>query len=308
MFGPKLCVSESPCLGVWKKLHGSKRHSSNVIRNSYKANLSPIGTIWNTKVPTSFKYFLSMGVSALTVINLSHEILITLAPPLGIMTFYAYKKRRTHEFKRESAKIVPSTMEDYFSKENKVRIKRYHESAMENLEAGIENEYDNFKFQLVELTMSRILDFLSLGERNHSLYKMMIDENQQFSIKLNKDDIETFTVLYLPLSNLEDEGAIEEKSGTFIKFSMPFYSSSNVDTARKNGTVEVYLLEVKSDEAFIDYNIKIVITPYRWLIRPTDKLVIDRIPGKDIYVSEMLQKNKNRKYDDRENEEDITFE
>lgn len=310
MIRSKLWVTESPSVRTWKKLHGSKRHSSNVIRNSYKANLNPISTIWNTKVPTSFKYFLFMAGSALTVTNLSHEILITLGPPTGIMSFYANKKWRSHEFKRESAKIVPSTIEDFLSKENKVRIKKYDESALENLDVGIENEYDNFRIQLVELTIRRILDFLSVGERDHSLYKSMIDENQQFSIKLKRDDLETFTVLYLTLSNLQDEGDIADKNRMFIKFSLPFYSSSNIDTTKKKGTVEVYLLEVENSEDFIEYNIKIMITPYKWLIRPIDKLVIDKISGKDIYLSGMLQNsNRNaRQHDDRDNEEDITFE
>lgn len=267
--------------------------------------------IWNTKISSTFKYFSLITITAASISHIHYNILITVGPPLLLGSWYLYKWWFKHQYLTETRKIVPTSKADLDSDDNTIRIKKYDETDVSNVINGIDNEFDYFKRQLIEIIERRIIDYtIESQDKDNSIFSLFIDDNRQFSIKLNENDVETFIVLTASIPNLEDKelGPPEPRFEEFIKFSIPFYSSKDSSSRRRLGLIECYLLETEHNHEanYIQYKIAIEISPFKWLTLGQNKLLINSIGTKGIYESKMLLDDDKKPRQYKDDQEEIT--
>jgi len=297
-----------------KPLFGRK-YSSLPPRKSYHANLSPISLLWNTKVSPTFKYCSSIAIVAISMSHIHPNIIITVGPPVLLGSWYLYTKWRKIQYATEFQKLIPKSKEEFNSKDNDIIIKKYNEAEISNVLNGIDNEFDNFRRQVIEITERRIIDYIILNQDQHNrMFSLFIDENKQVSVKLNENDIETFILLSAPVPDFdsiednETSSPSQQNFQDFIKLSLPFFSSKDASNRKRLGIIECYLLKMNNTQEtdHIEYKILIEISPYKWLVESKDKLVIKYIEGQGVYTSKMYDEAKEAKKSKDQDDEEIT--
>lgn len=292
-----------------------RNYSSLPPRKSYHANLNPISLLWNTKVSPTFKYCSSIAIVAISMSHIHPNIIITVGPPVLLGSWYLYTKWRKIQYATESQKLIPKSKEQFNSKDNDIIISKYNEAEISNVLNGIDNEFDNFKRQVIEIIERRIIDYIILNQDQHNeMFSLFIDENKQVSIKLNENDIETFIVLSAPVPDFdsiedsETRSPLQQNFQDFIKLSLPFFSSKDASNRKRLGTIECYLLKMNNTQEtnFIRYKILIEISPYKWIVESKDKLVIEYIEGEGVYTSKMFNEAKKSRKSESQDDEEIT--
>lgn len=270
---------------------------------SYRVNKSPIDLIWNYKIPLSAKYFSGLLAGSYGLTHVHPNVLVTLGPPVIIGSYIAYRYYHKTQFEKLFNKIKPKNIEAWENESDSIRIERYDEQDIGNVIQGVENEFDNFRAQIMQLTETRILDYISNirghSRSNEEIVKLFIDENDQFNINLDDSNIETFINIKVeaPKFDLQETNHITD----FIKLSTPFYSSKDIENRERLGIVSIYLLEVPQEgKSYQEFKIMIEIEKYSIINK--HKLIIKEIPGGKVYKSDKLLKKK----DKQEEYEEIT--
>lgn len=232
------------------------RFNSKVVRpprNTFVPILNPLQLTWHTRVPSGAKLSGALGSVAGLLTHVHPNILVTLGPPSLLFGYYAYRytmqKYRGREISRVSATSSEPTKQDI------VRIQTYDESSIENVRIGLETQFDHFKSQIIELVERRIIDYVGNEPELKGVCRNLIDENSQFNVNVHADDLDTFIILETSDKN------------EFIKLSCPLYSSKDIIKRRRIGSCEIHLLEQKRTPAFIEYHIRICISPYKFFSR-----------------------------------------
>ncbi|ODV79012.1 uncharacterized protein CANTADRAFT_26094 [Suhomyces tanzawaensis NRRL Y-17324] len=249
-------------------------------RNSYIPTKTPIQAFWYNRVPSSVKYFGLIGLSAFTFTHVHPNVLVTVGPPVLVAGYYGYKQLMKRIYQRETKKLT-----EVKPGNDIVQIRKYDESEMYNVLNGLENQFQHFTHQILEVAEKRIVDYVIEVETRGllenrtvtSISQMFMDENHQISVHLGKD-LETFVMLKVG----EDD---------FIKLSLPFYDSN--DRKRRLGTVQIYLLQQESKneaESFIQYRMGIEISQY---MKPGS--IFFTSVGEGVYKSKVLLDNESDK-------------
>lgn len=294
----------------------ARNYSSLPPRKSYHANLSPISLLWNTKVSPTFKYCSLIAILSISMSHIHPNIIVTVGPPVLLGSWYLYSKWMKLQYATETEKLIPKSKKEFNSKDNDIIIKKYNEAEISNVLNGIDNEFDNFKRQVVDIIERRIIDYIISNEdQRNDMFSLFIDENKQVSIKLSENDIETFILLSASVpdfDSIEDNEASlsqsERKFQDFIKLSLPFFSSKDTSNRKRLGTIECYLLEMSNTQEtdHIKYKILIEISPYKWFVTSKEKLTIKYIEGEGVYNSKMFNEAKKSRESEEQDDEEIT--
>lgn len=285
-------------------------------RKSYNANRTAI-QLYLSRVPSAAKYFGGVILSAYSLIHLHPNTIITLGPPIGLGSYYLYKRWMRKQRNAQILKIIPPNKSEFQKIDDRIRIKAYDETDVYNVLNGMENQYDHFKRQVIEITERKIIDHVMLNTEasNSSLF---IDKNQQVSINVDENEIETFikTKIPIPASFISEEETTDVNESktqlNMVKLSIPFYSNKDVKTRKRMGIFEVYLLELPADETaqknqYLDYKIYIEVTPYS-VFSASPALTVRNSDGYGIYKSKILQESSNKKRNEQNQEdEEITI-
>ncbi|KAG7665054.1 uncharacterized protein J8A68_001363 [[Candida] subhashii] len=259
-------------------------------RSSYIANKTYPAIIWHNLIPTKLKYLATIGIASWPVAHAHPNTVIILGPPLLLGSYFGYKKFRHFQYLSNLKRIGI----DYMNKDEIVRFEKYDETSVENVMNGIENEFDCLKRQVIDVVEGRIVEYIAMndGAKDNNVLSLFMDENDQFSINISENEIETWMTSQAEVSDLvegEDEGKMV-KTG-FMKLSLPFYSRGDAESKKRLGTISVYLLQVPPTENNDqDYKIGIEITPLSWF-KPKS-LYFSELPGKGIFKSKLHQKVK----------------
>ncbi|KAK6459390.1 uncharacterized protein RJT20DRAFT_15667 [Scheffersomyces xylosifermentans] len=293
-------------------------------RKSYNPNSNVLQYIWNQRVSANVKYFGALAFSAYTLTHVHHDTLITVGPPLLLGGYYLYRTYRKRLYAKETSKILDTSLDN---DNGKVRFKVYDETELSNVVKGIENQVDHFKRQVVDVVERRIIDYIIRNRDDSTLTAefspLFMDENDQFSVNINENEIETWITASVNLGSKLGKQQVNDKSSyqepemvDFVKLTLPLYSSKDLSNRIRTGTIQVYLLEVpRSDESghrtnheeeensqedimpeHIDYNIGIEVSRFGFL--PSKSLFIRDISGEGITKSSLLQEDEETKEDE----------
>lgn len=260
---------------------------------SYNAFKSPLSLALQ-RVPPVAKYFSGILTAALGMTHLHPNTVVTVGPPIAVLGFFAYRRFQHAQYLKLVALVKPQN--GWADQDWKVRIQNYDETDVQNVLSGIENQYDNFHVQVMELVEKRIVDYVVQRERTGAIspvISLLLDENKQVVVHLG--DPETYVSLRAEAPNEEsmEKARIEEATELvdLIRFSVPFYSSGNTKLRKRLGVAEVTLMQVPGTEsAYTDYRVCIELTLYKMFSRETE--AIGAIEGAGIYVSEKMKKLK----------------
>lgn len=272
------------------------RRSSPFLRNAssqppvkrFRAYKTPLSLFWHRTVPIQLKYASAVLTSALTIVNVHPNVLITLGPPALFGGWLLNRYRNRAIYSSATEKIMPGKTSNLGPEGSVIRIAKYDETSIENVLGGIENEFDNFRVQVLEIVERRIADYVAHNQqKGRSLF---MDENNQISVIVDEGDIETFVTLKYELVNFnkspdqsvgseEDADTVEYQLTNFNVFSVPFYSSRNKLERQRLGVIEVYLVQIPGEEGakYEDYKILLEITPFKSFSK--DKIVVDNLDG-----------------------------
>lgn len=254
-------------------------YSTKVPRKSYIASKNLLQLWWYNKIPPTGKYFASIAAAAYTFTHVGHENMFTLGPPLLVGSYFGHKYYQKRLFNSESEKIIGKDVDT-------IRIRSYDETEVENVLKNLDNQFDYFKANIINVTERMIIDYVVKVQSNDEageIEKLFID-NDQISINIDDNNFESFILLKIPLSETEIENYSNDPVD-FIKFSIPFYSSQDPITKMRIGVIEVYLLEnFQENPLFHEYKMKVVITPTGL---PSKSLTLTKVYD-DIFKSDML--------------------
>lgn len=186
---------------------------------------------WNEKIPSAWKY--GTGIVSLVgcLVNIHPNLLITIAPPVGVGSYFLY----SHLVERKYVQEVEIAKKSSHT----IKVPKYDESNIDLIVEGIDNEYDYFK-SVVFLKVSDVIN--SNLPLNYE--QLFIDQNRQVIWKLG--NIENFVVL-----KIDDN--------TFIKMGVEFLRNQRV------GVVDIYLVDKSEDsnENQNIYDVTVMITPLK---------------------------------------------
>lgn len=281
---------------------------------TYGSNTNAIKLYWNYKVPTTFKYFSSLIAISYFLTHFHPSTLVTAGPPLLLGSWYGNQRWKKYQFNKLFDKIKPQNLEDWESKGNKIRIEKYDMSDIGNVVSGIENEFDNLKVQVLQVVEKKIIDYIIENKKEgkidtNELLKLFIDENDQLSININHDNIETFVNTNVEIPNLSEKNKMklssedeEEEITKFIKFSVPFFTNKDMSNNKRLGVIEIYLLKtpILNDEKvnFEQYKMRIEIIPYKFSMKQNEIIMIDKLSNDSTYESDKLINNLKKKNND----------
>ncbi|KAK6199428.1 uncharacterized protein RJT21DRAFT_3225 [Scheffersomyces amazonensis] len=274
-------------------------------RKSYQANTTGLSLLWNKIIPINVKYFTGIGLFAFSLIHIHPNVLVTVVPPILVGGYFGYRKYIRWIHKISSEKLLKTYSKN--SKDDKIQIKKYDESELSNVLKGIENEFDSFKVQLVDIIERRLLDQI-IKSRDPQLTRLFIEQSQeseQVSININANDVETWITSKVNVPGEDDLSDISILSN-FFKFSLPFYSSKDINHRKRLGVIQVYLVEVPTDDDSLIYNeyqIGIEVTPYSWLTS-SKSIFITSIEGEGITKSKILIDSKSTSKNKTESEDE----
>lgn len=242
----------------------------------------------------TYKYFGLIGLGGFIITHTHPDVMVTVGPPLILGGYWAYTRYQRYLYCRETAKIagtipkgIKKTKDPVVIPSGSIRILPYDEALLSNVLLSLENQFDHFKYQIVDLVERRIVDHVVSSRAKGeiaSLTQLFIDENDQFNVNISENDVETFILLRVGKANDEAIGGTNDDSCEipFIKMSLPFYTDSLL--RKRLGVIEVYLLEHPAEEPYTEYSMGIEISPYKWM--STEKLVIG---GEGIMKSRLLE-------------------
>lgn len=216
-------------------------------RKSFYSCKNVILNFWLNRVLVNFKYGLGLVGTGVTLANVHPNILFTVLPPVGVASYFTYRKLVESIYNKEASVIKPHNTEELY--QDTIEIPKYDPGDIKTVLDGIENEFDYFKAQIYKIVNTRIKDTVSPTDT------MFVHDNQ---IQFKLGDIENFIVLKLKVE-FEDFN----KKLDFIKFAMPVLNGKT-----RKGIVEVYLLKlpepIEEEEMKLNdvYRFKMVTTPY----------------------------------------------
>lgn len=213
-------------------------------RKLYFANVNPIMKWWNSTVPYQLKYFLGLGGLAWALSNVHYDIWITGGPPVAAALYFGYKY---YHKKTMESNLAMVDHDDTF----KFHLAQYDELLVDNVLRGIENEYDYFRTQVLQLLQDQIREAV-VSDPELTMGHFFLKSGQ---LAIHLGDIDLFVFTNAPVPDKEYQ------TREFIKFSLPFYTSKAKTIQR--GVVEVYLLETSRLEGEAHYNAAIDVRPYK---------------------------------------------
>ncbi|GEQ69181.1 hypothetical protein JCM33374_g2852 [Metschnikowia sp. JCM 33374] len=234
---------------------------------SYSALTSPLSVWWAQKVPNTVKLASALMTTAVGVTHIHPNTAVTLGPPSLALAYFVYR-RMEHAKYRDSLGPVQKHSSGEESL-NTVTIQDYDEADEANVLAGIENEFDSFRSQIVPVVRNKLLEYVIESGRNRSespIVHSLLDENQQVGVHVEEDP-ETFVT---SKAESETEGFFP----TFISFSVPYFTSRNIKSRKRLGTLQVSMLEVLREDADTDasackeYKLAIQAWPYKMFSKP----------------------------------------
>ncbi|WLF81442.1 hypothetical protein PVL30_005239 [Lodderomyces elongisporus] len=244
------------------------------VRPSLVANKTYPILIWNNIIPYQAKYLTAFGASILSFIKIHPSVLITLGPPICIGSYFSYKWLYNKLVNKEAKKAVggiPPNMNEISIKDQLiisplsiVKILPYDETQLYNLQHDIDNEYQSFTTQVVDLIEQRIIEFVSRNksgmesnsnsdsdsnsdsssnEKNSILSDFIID-GSQLNVHIFPDQIETFTTTTADLSKAYNIPGTEGFPCRFVKLSVPYFSERDVAKRKRLGVISAWLINL----------------------------------------------------------------
>lgn len=219
---------------------------------------------WHTQVPAPAKLFSGILAGALSLTHIHPNTLATVGPPLLVGAFFANRRLNHARYLRLVEIVRPKNASDWDDNSRKVRIWKYNEADVANVVRGLENSFEHYQAQMLELVAKKIVDFAidhdeGLASR---LVALFLDENRQVVVHLG-ENLETFVATQAEVVAPDGSEHISE----FQRFSVAIYSSKNVSTRKRLGVADVSVLsvpvtDVEAETDYQDYRISIDITPF----------------------------------------------
>lgn len=216
-------------------------------RKLYFGDCTPVQRWWHQQVPQQIKYFAGLASVAWAIANVHYDYLVSFVPPVSIGGYFGYKWWHRKVFGDNLVVVDKPDMP-------RVKMAQYDELLVTNVLRGIENEFDYYRVQLLELLTRQVTEYVATNP-DLAIGKMFLRQGQ---FNVNFGDMETFVFVNAPVP---DQAYTTRE---FIKYSVPFYSSKTVETRARVGVAEVYLLEVNRSQLFVEYNVAVDIRPYKW--------------------------------------------
>uniref|UniRef100_A0A0L0NW31 Uncharacterized protein n=1 Tax=Candidozyma auris TaxID=498019 RepID=A0A0L0NW31_CANAR len=248
---------------------------------SYHGLKSPLSLIW-ARSPSQLKVFTGVLATGLAIANLHPSTIVTLGPPLGVLSWYSRKWYEKEEYTRLVNEILPSSLEDFERPDQRISLARYDETDVDTAIKGFDDEFLYFKKQILEIVEQRIVDYIAVtaAEAKHisKVLRPLVDENKQVVVHLGQD-LETFVTTRAEVLAVSDDTIVN-----FTKLSVPYYDSKNAHTRKRLGTVEVSLLEIPSEnQSFQDYRISVRLVQNKIIGGATER--IGALPGHNVQKS-----------------------
>ena len=216
-------------------------------RKLYFSDCTPIQYWWHQKVPQQVKYFAGLAGVAWTIANVHYDYLVSFVPPVSVGGYFGYKWWHRKVYNENLAIVDKPEMP-------RVKLAQYDELLVTNVLRGIENEFDYYKVQLMELLTRQVTEYVAKNP-DLTIGSMFLRQGQ---FNVNFGDMETFVFVNAPVP--DQAYATRE----FIKYTVPFYSTKTLETRARVGVVEVYLLETNRSRLFVEYNVAVDVRPYKW--------------------------------------------
>ena len=231
---------------------GARLYSGPLVK-SYTPLTTPFSLWWAQNVPLTAKYASALITTAVAATHVHPNTIVTLGPPTLALSYFIYR-RFEHKRYRDLLRLVQTLQNDDSLAENAVCIKHYDEADPANVMAGIENEFDSFRSQILPVIRSKFVDHVMEYEQSGSesaVVKSVLDENKQMLVYVEEDP-ETFVTL-------KAESAEEGFFPKFITFSVPYFTSRNIKTRKRLGVLQISMLELKSEEDELDKKYRLAI-------------------------------------------------
>lgn len=219
--------------------------------------------IWHTQIPAAAKLFGGVLAGAATFIHTHPNTLVTLGPPIAVALYFLHQRADHRQFQRLLSHVKPLNSSGWEDESSKIRVWNYDEADIRNVVRGIEDQYQHFQKQVLQLTENRIVDYVIEREsllNTSSLISSLMDENNQVMVHLGELP-ETFITSKADVVTPDGLESLAE----FVNFSVPLYSSKNTKKRNRWGIAEVSLLavpEVPEGLPYQDYRISIRLTPH----------------------------------------------
>lgn len=250
-------------------IHGLRNYSGPLAK-SYAALTSPISVFWAHKVPLSAKYASALITTALGATHIHPSTIITLGPPGLAAAYFLYRRFENLRYKN-LLKLVKNTQYTEDGDNKTVLIHKYDPADGKNVMAGIENEFDSFRSQIMPIIRNRLVEYVTETDRNGTQSRVaqsLLDTNKQVGVHVDEDP-ETFVTLK---AESEHEGVFPK----FISFSVPYFTSRNVALRKRLGTLQVSMLEITGpenealdlDSNVTEYRLAIQAWPYSMFSQP----------------------------------------
>ncbi|OBA23168.1 hypothetical protein METBIDRAFT_36323 [Metschnikowia bicuspidata var. bicuspidata NRRL YB-4993] len=259
MFGQKSVLVLRSAIARSAALATCRRNFSGPLVKSYAALKTPMSVFWAQNVPLTAKYASALVATAVGITHIHPNTCITVGPPALAAAYFLYRRHEHAQYKSLLALVKPekgSALED-----KTVKIQNYNAADEANVLAGIENEYDSFRSQIIPVVRSKLVEYAMEMDREgkpSKITQQLLDENKQIVVHVDEDP-ETFVTLK---AESEHEGFFP----VFVSFSVPCFTSRNVKLRRRLGTLQVSMLEMKGEdsesETFKEYRLAIQAWPY----------------------------------------------
>lgn len=240
----------------------STRNVSSAPIKSYSGLKTPASLIWHHHIPPTAKYFGGILAAAATISHVDPNTLVTLAPPVAVAGYFVGRRINHANYMRLLDLVRPRDASGWADDGEKVRVWAYDEEDIATAVRGIENQYQHFQEQIVQLVENRVVDYVveqeQEGEKT-AVTRALLDENKQVAVHMGAA-FETFVTLQADVVDSDGTAAVVE----FVRCSVPYYSSKNLQLRQRLGVAEVSLLQVPGVEEsqYCDYKIWIDLTPY----------------------------------------------
>lgn len=247
-----------PCVGV--------RNVSSAPIKSYSGLKNPASLMWHHHMPPTAKYFGGILTAATTISHVHPNTLITVAPPVAVAGYFVVRRINHGNYIRLLDVVRPKEASGWADDDAKVRVWAYNEEDLATAVRGIENQYEHFQEQIVQMVENRVVDYVATQEQDGletAVTRALLDENKQVAVHMGAS-FETFVSLQADVVDSDGMAAVVE----FVRCSVPYYSSKNLQLRRRLGVAEISLLQVPQPEAaeekteYTDYKIWIDLTPY----------------------------------------------
>lgn len=253
--------------GSRKVLHNSSSHILTVRAYSgplktYSVFKNPLSVLWARSVPNATKYFSGILATAWGLTHIHPNSIITVGPPALIAGYYIFR-RREHAKYLDLVNLVKPVDDKWDDNKWNIRLNKYNEADIDNVLAGIENEFQHFTTQAIGAAERKIVDYAveNAGSENSATCQLL-DENNQVLVHLDNLP-ETFVKLKADVSSDKDEFV------EFVKMTVPYYNSKDLTHRKRLGVAEISMLQVPGgeEEKHSDYRLGIRLWPYKFFLK-----------------------------------------